>query len=321
MSPYSTPLPSPTSALSPDPLPSIQASPQPPERIPVKPTVTVRPSATTLPALPSVVPNRRPTPAPRPPVIPLMPPIPIIPPPPAIPRPIIPAPPTISVPVARDIRVHIGTPPAPSTPRPPIPVIPIPPVPLRRRRPGRQAPAPLPRRPPLVAVPRPGMPRATHAVPARVRIGVHPRRTAVRLRATPDSAALGRGRERSAPVLELAPVEFVALLKGGEVSGVRGEGRHLEVGVLEGVACVYPRLPVEFEELLEERDGSGSVSADGVSLGFIGGAEAAWTYSLNRVERLPGLGRGDRTSAPGRRFHPGMFSSVGPPMRSQISSS
>lgn len=219
------------------------------QRIVVKGTTSTttrrrsRPSVTTLSALPSMVPNGRPTPAPRPPVLPLMPPLPIIPPPPFIPRPIIPAPPAVTVSVAGDVRVHVR-PPVPPAPRPPVPVVPIPPVPLRRRRPRRQPAAPLPRRPPLVTIPRPRMPRPAHAVPPGVRIGIHPRRRAVRLRPAADGAALGGGRERGPPVLELAPVELVALLEGGEVRGVGGERRHLEVRVLEGVAGVYPRLPV-----------------------------------------------------------------------------
>lgn len=221
------------------------SSPHPAEPIVVEAPAAHRPPATTLPALPSVVPDGRPTPASRPPMLPLMPPIPvpIIPPPSVLPRPLIPAPRAVPVPITRYIRIHIG-PPAPPAPRPPIPIIPIPPIPLRRRRPRRQAPPPLPRRPPFVARPRARMPRAPHAVPPGVRVRVHPRRRAVGFRPAADGAALGSGRERGAPVLELAPVELVALLEGRQVGRVGGERRHLEVRVLEGVAGVYPRFPV-----------------------------------------------------------------------------
>lgn len=44
-------------------------------------------------------------------------------------------------------------------------------------------------------------------------------------------------------------------------------------------------------------------------------------YSLNLVDKLPGLVRGETASAPGSVLNRGMFSGVGDPIKSQIMSS
>ena len=64
------------------------------------------------------------------------------------------------------------------------------------------------------------------------------------------------GGQCSTSVLKFASVEFVALFKRGKIAGSGWQWSIAEVGMLEGINCVDSCLPVEFEEFLEQRDGS-----------------------------------------------------------------
>lgn len=95
-------------------------------------------------------------------------------------------------------------------------------------------------------------PAAVDAVPAAEAVAAEGGVVGAVVRAAADGAALGRWRERGASVVELPAVELVAFFEGGELvrfCGVRGGA---EVGVLQGVDCVYAAAPVELEEFSEE---------------------------------------------------------------------
>lgn len=121
---------------------------------------------------------------------------------------------------------------------------------------------PLPRGPALVravvAVP----PSSVDAISAAVPVAaVEAGRGAISVRSDADSPALGRRRKRCLAVVELSAVELVALLVRGDLMGLHGERGHLEIGMVHGIDCVDACSPVQFQQVLEQRDGSRAESA------------------------------------------------------------
>jgi hypothetical protein len=124
---------------------------------------------------------------------------------------------------------------------------------------ARHDPVTLPGWPPVVTisiVP----PAAVHAVAAVEGVtAVEAGRGSVRLGAHADCAPLRSWWQRRLAIVELAPVELVALFEDGNLTRLYRKRGRLEVGMLERVNGVDALSPVQLEELFHERDGTRAI--------------------------------------------------------------
>lgn len=218
------------------------------------------------------------------------------------------------------VRVYIGTGASsgsgrrPRTRRPAVPIVIV-----RRQSRRWWASLSLPHRPSIISIS-----ATVHSVPAVVAIAaVEAGCGPIGIWPKAHGSTPGSRWKSGFAIVELSAIKLVTLFEYRNLVRLDGQRLHLEVRVFQSVDCVYPRPPVKLEQFFEERDGAGA-KPDKFSLANLMCQRlriCAQPYSLKRVDRLPDRVRGDRWSPPGSFFHPGIVSSLGVPIRSQIISS